>query len=182
MEKNIVIKALKYPDIPHYEWQGELIKQTTDYLIVLCKPGTQFIHHTKGKTYIKKNAWLEFFSLREWHTISTEIEKGEIISYYCNVALPSVIRNSQVSFIDLDLDLVKEINEDWKVVDTDEFEFNSSKYGYSMEIKEGAIKELVILKRKIRRREFPFNDNTLNLLDLSAHEEVMRLKKIVVQQ
>jgi uncharacterized protein len=36
-----------------------------------------------------------------------QIENGSIVSYYCNVALPSVLRGNEISFVDLDLDLVK---------------------------------------------------------------------------
>jgi hypothetical protein len=49
MGEIIHIRALKYKGIIHYEWQGELIKETTDYIMVLCKPGRKLKHHTKGK-------------------------------------------------------------------------------------------------------------------------------------
>lgn len=165
MKRSINIMALKYPDILHYEWQGELIEQTSDYVIVHCKPGSQLIHHTKNITYIKNNTWIEFFFLKEWFTVSIEIEQGKITTYYCNVALPSVISDSQISFVDLDLDLVKKKNENWKVVDEDEFELNSSKYDYSAKLKEGAIKALEKLKKKVIKEEFPFNHEVLKLLD-----------------
>jgi uncharacterized protein len=165
VKKFINIKALKHPDIPHYEWQGELIEQTSDYVIVHCKPGTQFIHHTKNRTYTTNNNWFDFFFIKEWYTASIEIEHGKIITYYCNVALPPIISNSQISFVDLDLDFVKKHNENWKVVDEDEFELNSSKYDYSAKLKESAFEALEKLKRAVINKEIPFNNEVLNLLD-----------------
>ena len=39
MGEKVNITALKYPNIPHYEWQGELLEKTKDYVLVLCKQG-----------------------------------------------------------------------------------------------------------------------------------------------
>lgn len=39
--------------------------------------------------------------------MAMEIEDGMIVSYYCNVALPSVLNENVLSFVYLDLDLEK---------------------------------------------------------------------------
>lgn len=58
---NIIdIKALKHPNIPHYEWQGELIKQTEDYVLVICKPGRKLKHYSKDLTFTINNTSLEY--------------------------------------------------------------------------------------------------------------------------
>ncbi|NGP45099.1 DUF402 domain-containing protein [Bacillaceae bacterium SIJ1] len=103
-----------------------------------------------------------------------ELEQGKIISYYCNVAMPSVIRNDELSFVDLDLDLVKESNEDWKVVDEEEFTMNSQTYHYPAALKDNAIKALATLKEKAKQESFPFDEavlKTLNLKDDDADGE-----------
>ncbi len=94
-----------------------------------------------------------------------EIEKGKITSFYCNITKPSVLRNNKLSFVDLDLDLVKRQNEDWQVVDIEEFEVNSSKYSYPPELKNEAIQSLEELKRKIKGKEFPFDETPLKMLN-----------------
>lgn len=35
----IKLQALKYPDILHYEWEGECLERTDDGMLVWCKPG-----------------------------------------------------------------------------------------------------------------------------------------------
>ncbi|MGE6258515.1 DUF402 domain-containing protein [Heyndrickxia sporothermodurans] len=155
----ISIHALKYPNILHYEWSGDIIERTSDYLLVLCKPGTRFTHHTRGTSEIKSNAWLEFFPLNDWYTVSMELNQGKIVSYYCNIALPPVFIKNRIQFIDLDLDIVKgQSEEEWNVVDEEEFEINRIKYNYSSEMIEGAVNALKRLKEKIKMKEFPFND------------------------
>lgn len=50
MKEIIRIRALKYPDILHYEWYGELVSKTSEYVLVLCKPGRKLKHYTKETT------------------------------------------------------------------------------------------------------------------------------------
>ncbi len=162
--KVLKIKAFKFPDIPHYEWEGEILHQTSDYLLLICKPGRKLIHHSKNKVFTFNNTSIEFFSLKEWYTAAMEIEKEEVVSVYCNIAKPCVFNNEEICFIDLDLDYVWEKNNEWKVVDEDEFEANSIKYKYTEELIVGAIKALAKLKEEVRKGNFPFNNQfTFNL-------------------
>lgn len=170
MKNFIKIKALKYPDIIHYEWEGEILEQTDDYILVLCKPGRKLIHHTKNKVFTIDNTSLEFFSLKEWCTVAMEIEQGKITSYYCNVAMPSVISIDELCFIDLDLDLVKEGNQNWKVVDEEEFEINSQKYNYPSKLKENAIEALARLKENAVNANFPFDETVLKAMNMKIND------------
>ncbi|MEK3808128.1 DUF402 domain-containing protein [Bacillus sp. FSL H8-0547] len=160
----ITISALKYPNTIHYEWQGELLKTTSEYVLVLCKAGRTLTHHTKGTTFKIPNESLEFFSLKDGFTVAMEVENREVISYYCNISMPSVFNDNRLSFIDLDLDLVKRLNDDWEVLDEDEFEINSSAYNYPPDLKDYAIQSLEELKGKIKREEFPFDGALMKLL------------------
>lgn len=163
--KVIKIKALKFPDILHYEWEGELLRHTPDYVLVICKPGRKLIHHTKNKVFTVQNTSLEFFSLKEWFTAAMEIEDGKIVSAYCNVAKPSVFINGEISFIDLDLDYIQDKNKEWKVVDEDEFVSNSIKYKYPVELKNEALKALAKLKEEVRKGKFPFDNQVTSQLE-----------------
>ncbi|MFP7296859.1 DUF402 domain-containing protein [Neobacillus niacini] len=107
---------------------------------------------------------LEYFSLKEWFTAAMEIEEGKIVAAYCNVAKPSLFDNGEISFIDLDLDYIQEKYEDWKVVDEDEFESNSMKYNYPVELKNEAVEALAKLKEAVRIGSFPFNNLVLSQL------------------
>lgn len=164
MRKEIKIKALKYPNIPHYEWEGELIQRDDVSVLVLCKPGRKLIHHTKNKIFTMTNTSLEYFSLKEWFTSAAEIKGGEIKSYYCNVAQPSILEGDEVRFVDLDLDYVKRENQTWEVFDVDEFEENSIKYGYPNELRNEALRALQRLKDKVKEGVFPFNRQILDLI------------------
>ena len=157
MNKMIQIRALKYPDIPHYEWEGQLIESTPDHVIVFCKPGRQLIHHTKNKVFTMEHASIEYFSLKEWFTAAMAVVDGEVSFTYCNVAMPSVWTDKGLQFTDLDLDLIREKDKEWVVVDEDEFESNSMMYRYPVELKSEVIDALERLKNKAMHKTFPFN-------------------------
>lgn len=160
------MKSLKYPDIPHYEWKGHLLRKTPEYVMVLGESGREMKHHTKNTTFTIEVTSIEYFFLKEGYTVAMEIEEGKILSYYCNIAMPSVLHGDQISFVDLDLDLVKGRNADWMIVDEDEFEIHSVKYDYPAELKEYALKSLDLLQKKINEDLFPFDGSALGLIDM----------------
>lgn len=164
MSTILKIKALKFPNVLHYEWEGEIIEKNPNYILVLCKSGRKLIHHSKNDVYTINNTSIEYFSLKEWYTAAMEVEEGVVVSTYCNVAMPSVLNNEELSFIDLDLDLVKRKNKDWEVLDEDEFEVNSIKYQYPEELKNEALKALENLKQEVARCRFPFNKEITSLI------------------
>lgn len=164
MNKVIHMKSMKYPDIPHYEWKGRLLRKTPEYVIVLCESGRELKHHTRNTSFTIDVTSLEYFFLKEGYTVAMEIEEGKILSYYCNIAMPSVLNGNQLSFVDLDLDVVKRRNEDWMVVDEDEFEVNSVKYGYPAELIEYAFLSLDLLQKNISKGLFPFDERGLDLV------------------
>ena len=159
------IKALKFPDIPHYEWEGEILETTPEYILVLCKSGRKLVHHSKNNVYTINNTSIEYFPFNKWFTAALEVEEGVVVSAYCNVAMPSVLNQNELSFVDLDLDFIKRKNHDWEVVDEDEFEVNSIKYLYPEELKQEAIMALERLKAEVDEGNFPFIKEFTSILN-----------------
>ena len=161
------LQALKHPDRAHYEWSGEWLEQNEEYVMVLCKPGRKLMHHTKNSVFTIDNTSLELFFLKEWFTVAIGIENGRAVSYYCNVAMPSIVTADNVSFVDLDLDLIKRPGGDWQVVDEDEFAANSITFAYSPELQDKAREALAHLLDRARSGRFPFDDSVLSHLPAS---------------
>lgn len=159
------IKALKFPDIPHYEWEGEILETTPEYILVICKSGRKLVHHSKNDVYTINNTSIEYFPFNKWFTAALEVEEGAVVSAYCNVAMPSVLNQNELSFVDLDLDFIKRKYHDWEVVDEDEFEVNSIKYLYPEELKQEAIIALARLKAEVDEGNFPFIKEFTSILN-----------------
>ncbi|WP_226530612.1 hypothetical protein [Metabacillus niabensis] len=143
--KVLKIKAFKFPDIPHYEWEGVILHQTSDYLLHICKPGRKLIHHSKNKVFTFNNTSIEFFSLKEWYTAAMEIEKEEVVSVYCNIAKPYVFNNQEICFIDLDY--VKEKTKNGKELMRRNVYRRAYSWSYKCTRK---------VKRRSKKRKFPF--------------------------
>lgn len=163
MQSNIKIKALKYKDISHYEWDTTLIAKNEKYLLVKAEINRKLTHHTKGKVFTFDRPAIEFFPFEEWFTVSVEKTVDNQLRYYCNIAMPAVYRNNECSFVDLDLDIIKDPDGDWTLVDEDEFITNSKKFKYPQQLIDKTIAEEKKLRERIYKSIFPFDGWIENL-------------------
>lgn len=170
MNKSVTIQALKYGERLHYEWDAEIVEQTEQYVMVLCRAGRSFIHHTKGKTFTMPYPSLEIFYFNQWFTAAITFQSEERLMYYCNIAMPVRLENDVLSFVDLDLDYLKEPDEDWKVVDREEFEKHQQEFGYPQQLVEQAELALQQLQQRVADRQFPFDGSiSYTLLERSLY-------------
>lgn len=168
MREKLTIRALKYPDIPHYDWEVELLEEASTHVICIGLPGRQLLHHTKRKVFDVDNCSIEFYSLEHWFTVSADIVNGALQQYYCNIAMPAIRYKSKctISFIDLDLDLVRRSpNLPWEVVDVEEFHANRVKYGYPSSLVEEAQQQLQALQNRVHKSLFPFDGKLQVFID-----------------
>ncbi|MFB9325692.1 DUF402 domain-containing protein [Paenibacillus aurantiacus] len=162
MESKLTVRAFKYGERPHYEWETRVLERGDTHLFVLSAPGRRLRHFTKNAVFTIDRWTLEFFATDCWFTVSADVVDGRIAHYYCNVNEPARIGGGEVSFVDLDLDLLGADGQ-WRVVDEDEFAFNSVAFGYPEVLITRAKEELASLRRRIEEGRFPF-DGTLERL------------------
>lgn len=164
MEDQVTVKALKYGDKLHYEWETTLLQKSDRHIVVLGEYGRKLQHHTKQKVFTVDNWTIEFFSFDLWFTVSADVVNGKIEQYYCNINKPAKMDGNVISFVDLDLDYVHR-NGEWKVIDEDEFEHNAVKFGYPDDLIHNAKRELVSLQERIKNKQFPFDGTLENFID-----------------
>lgn len=156
---NLNLHALKYGGIAHYDWEMQLLEEREDCLIAEGAAGRKLKHHTKGQTFVIPHASLEVYALKEGYTVSFDIRNGRTVSIYCNVCLPCERSRTEVSFVDLDLDLLWNESDGWHVVDEDEFAVNREKFGYPPDLVHTAERSLAELQRRVREKQFPFDSS-----------------------
>ncbi|MEJ6949917.1 DUF402 domain-containing protein [Natronospora cellulosivora (SeqCode)] len=160
--KIITVKSYKYNNKKHYQWPVTILEENENYLITKGETGRILTHFTRKKEFIFDKQSIEFFSFKEWFTLAININNQKAESYYCNINRPATWETDDVlTFVDLDLDLVKNKGEDWKVVDQDEFEENSRKYNYPLELINRTKKELYDLISRVEKKVFPFDGSLL---------------------
>lgn len=158
----VTIRAYKYENKLHYEWEAQLLELTEQYAIVACHAKRIFTHHTKQKQFVMPYPSIEIFYFDRWYTFSVSFREQGQLMYYCNIAMPAKYEDCVISFVDVDLDYIKEPDEDWKVVDEDEFIHNQQQLNYPAELIAVAYKGLEELKQAVAEGEFPF-DGSISL-------------------
>jgi len=156
MNETITIQASKFNNQLHYEWEAKLIEQNEHFALIYCEANRTFIHHSKKKQFKIPYPSLEWFYFDRGYTIAISF-KPEGLMYYCNITLPSKLNNHVLSFVDLDLDYVKEANEEWKVVDEDEFMIHQTVFGYPEHIISYAYQSLEQLQQAVKEMDAPFH-------------------------
>ena len=102
-------------------------------------------------------ASVEYYWLDRWYNVFRFSEPtGELRNFYCNVNVPPAFDGQVLSYVDLDIDVLVESNFSYKVLDLAEFEQNTERYAYPIEIQNNARRAVAELIGLIESRSFPF--------------------------
>lgn len=160
----VTIRSLAFDGTVRREWTGEIISETSTR-IDLVGVFERTIEHTDLGLIEAGTVSYEFYWPDRWYNIFRfESPGGELRNYYCNIAMPPVLTDTQLSYIDLDVDVLIWPGKKPIVLDRDEFEANSRTFGYPSEVVDKAEATLKTL----------LNASTVNglLKDLTEPREV----------
>ncbi len=90
--------------------------------------------------------------------------QGDVIEYHCDTAFPATIEGRDITFVDLDLDVVLDANLRGVVRDFDDFAGNRVSMGYSDEAVTFAHVGVMLAWELVERRAFPFDGHPARLL------------------
>lgn len=154
----VTVNARKYDGRIRRSWTGGLVSNTGPLITLLAKFTETHIHNDLG-TIEAGTVSFEYFWTDRWYNVFNFREPdGTPKAIYTNIAMPATFDGSVIDYIDLDIDVIRWPNGRVEVLDRDDFERNSIKYGYRDEVKEAAENALTELLGLIDRREFPFNE------------------------
>lgn len=157
MDRSVTVKVYKYNGKLHYEWEANILEAREEYILLKGNPGRTLVHHSRKKSFIYTNYSIEFFPLNDFYTVNIDIEKDGTCTYYCNICLLPHYQSPNLTFIDLDLDYIRNKSGKWQVVDEIDFEKNRIEMYYPEELVEKAKNALEDLKIKIELSSFPFD-------------------------
>ena len=154
----IVVRVLKHDGSEHRRWRGRVAKQDGSLLTLEAEFDVDVSHHLLGE--IKRGTRLiEYYWLDRWYNVFRFLhDDGSTRLYYCNINKPPVFDGQSLTYVDLDIDVIVQPDYSYQVLDLDEFEANSQRYGYSVEEKANVENALAELTGLIETREFPFLD------------------------
>lgn len=120
---SVRLQALKPNGNPHQSWDNKLVVQSGDWIITHSAYATPVRHHTKDLTYVMQHSNLGIFNTKEYFNVFLDFHKdGTFKMLYVNVATPAVLEHNQLSWTDLELDIVSLPGKPAEIVDQDEFE------------------------------------------------------------
>lgn len=155
----MIVCAKKTGGIDHLSWSGELLKQTNEWIVVHGTLGGEAHHHTRDLKFRFTHEIIGIISRSEYYNVFAAYDStGEFHHSYCNVATPGVYdeRSSEVSWTDLELDVVFDKNGDTTLLDQDEFDEAVEKGVYTPDLIDSATDAAEYLMSQAHSVKFPF--------------------------
>jgi len=156
-QTELVVKVLKYDGTEHRQWRARLASREGE-LVVLAAAFAEEVQHNILGFIAAGTISTEYYWLNRWYNVFRFSEpNGQLLSYYCNVNLPPQLQPDSLSYVDLDIDILVQPNLTFQILDTEDFEANIVRYGYTLEVQDGVQKATNELVELIKARSFPFN-------------------------
>jgi protein associated with RNAse G/E len=152
----ITVRVLKHDGTEYRRWQAQLRTNEAGLIVLDAEFETDVSHELLGEirrgTRTVEYYWLD----RSYNVFRFLNEDGSTRLWYCNINTPPEFDGSTLTYIDLDIDILVQPDSSFQVLDTEEFEMNCRKYGYSQAEKDEAEKAVNELARMVKARQFPF--------------------------
>ena len=151
--------GFKHDGSIHRVWDKACKVYEDDEKIMISNAKT-LIREYDGRIWMAKEPSVTIYYKHRWFNI-IGIIRGEGIHYYCNIASPVIIEDDVIKYVDYDLDLVKTVKGELKILDEDEYNENKERYGYGKELENILERELEYLKQYASNGELDFNDELI---------------------
>jgi protein associated with RNAse G/E len=153
----VTVRARKYDGRIRRSWSGGLVS-SKDGLITLVAEFAEAVEHNDLGTIAAGTVSFEYFWPDRWYNVFHFREPdGSPRATYSNIAMPATFSDGIIDYIDLDIDVIRWPDGRVEVLDRDDFQVNSVKYGYPDHVKKAAEAALEDLLEVIEKKEFPFN-------------------------
>ena len=153
----ITVRVLKYDGTEYRRWDATLAERRESLVVLDAVFADEVRHHLLGDIN-RGTRTIEYYWLDRWYNIFRFLESdGSTKLFYCNVSMPPAISGGVLSYIDLDIDILVQPDFSFQVLDLDEFDANTARYGYSEQVERQTHQTLEDLISMIQTRQFPFS-------------------------
>lgn len=159
-EKWITVQAYKHDGLIHREWSpAYLVMENDDFWALASK--ASLVTESDGRRWMTKEHAIFLLFKNAWMNVISMIKEDGGITYYANVASPTIMDQGILRYIDYDLDLKLFPNEAIKELDELEFERHVLTYGYPEELTKAIRKSFFEIKDLMKHRLPPFEDSKI---------------------
>lgn len=130
--------------------QGEngMLEFHSDFPLRYSEGGEEKIFPFESKLFLFPEKWFNIFLFYDGDQ--------RFHRAYCNIATPPEIRERDITFVDLDIDVVITQAYEIEVLDMHEFKSNSETYGYPPEVVHNALQAVDEIRQMVAIRKYPF--------------------------
>jgi uncharacterized protein len=132
----IHVDQRKWPDRDHYQFEVQRLGQDEYGTWLHAPPGT-LVRRGKDEPFRFTIDCVAVVPEREWWVAYFYAGHREI-DVYVDIATPPVWNHQRLTYIDLDLDVIRRLDGTVEIIDHHEFDENRARYGYPHELVEGA--------------------------------------------
>lgn len=161
--ESITVRSCKFDGSLHRSWKARLVSET-DELLILDGVFEHEVQHEWIGRIERGTRSREYFWTKRWFSLYRFFDaKGAVRIEYVNINLPPTLAGTELSFIDLDLDLLLHPDGTHSILDEDEFQTNAQLFAYPAEICAGVRETLNDLVAEFKAGRFP--DELINYVD-----------------
>src|SRR5699024_2031388 len=141
----------------HRIWHENIIFRKNEEAII-GKNDQTIVTEANGKQWQTSSVGIFYFPINKWYNIVIVFENKDDYFYYCNIASPIREEAGVLSYIDYDIDIIVESDYTYEIVDEAEYKTHQKKYGYSHMIDVNVRASIREIKKRIQKRQAPFNE------------------------
>ena len=157
--EQVYIQSFKHDGSLHRTWaKGTVLEETEEHLVVVTYK--TMVTESNGRIWQTREPAVCFFYPDRWYNIISMIRKSGV-TFYCNIASPSLYDGEAIKNIDYDLDLKVYPNGSYDVLDEHEFVENALMMNYPDDVKAIVQKSLDHLIEIVQKGESPFDRDTV---------------------
>ena len=159
----IIIQAYKHNEELHRQWSHTYVIEDNDEYFVTVSNRASVVECDGRKWHTKEPA-LFILSKKKWFNVIAMFKESGGITYYTNIASPTIYDKGFLKYIDYDLDVKLFEDGGTRLLDVAEYNKHAIEQHYSNDIKEVLEKTVNEVYELIKKREFPFVDETARSL------------------
>jgi uncharacterized protein len=150
----IQVDQRKWPDREHYQFEVSLLGRDAYGTWVIAAAGT-VVRRGSDEPWPMPGGFVGLVPDDEWWVASFYSAHPEV-DIYVDIGTPPVWKGRRLTYIDLDLDVIRRLNGTVQIIDEDEFEENRIAHSYPQEMVDGARAAADHVARLIRNSSEPF--------------------------
>jgi len=157
----VTTRKLKYNGSAKPDWHGDLVDAIEGRWLMVYYADPP--HRTEAKAEIAH--CLRYFGLDIPLSVLVSFDAlGRVLEYQCDAALPALVNGREISFIDLDLDIIADSQLIPRLRDEDAFSQNERSMAYPPEIVAQAWEGISLARELMETHDCPFDGSAELLL------------------